>query len=142
MTIGRHGVLTPEQARDRARELLGAVASGEDPAQARAVAKSRPTVESLFLDFMSLHVEPKLKGNTALAYRSMLTRYVLPEWGSRTAEDLAKVDVMKLHAKLQGNKFVANRVLNHLSAMFSWAAGHAFVPEHCNPTIGSNATRS
>ena len=30
-TIGRHGVLTPEQARDRARKILGTVADGRDP---------------------------------------------------------------------------------------------------------------
>src|SRR5271156_1082578 len=32
VTIGRYGVLTVDEERNRAREILGAVASGEDPA--------------------------------------------------------------------------------------------------------------
>src|ERR1700724_2090269 len=33
--IGRHGVLTPDQARDRARRLLTEIADGGDPAARR-----------------------------------------------------------------------------------------------------------
>ena len=36
VTIGRHGALTPEQARNQAARLSGAIANGADPAVARA----------------------------------------------------------------------------------------------------------
>src|SRR6266542_4222875 len=32
LTLGRHGVLTPHEARNLAKQHLGAVAAGEDPA--------------------------------------------------------------------------------------------------------------
>src|SRR5712671_8144346 len=44
VTIGRHGAVTPAQARDEATRLLGAIAQGSDPAAARADARSAPTV--------------------------------------------------------------------------------------------------
>jgi hypothetical protein len=36
VTIGRHGALTPDQARKEAARLSGAIASGSDPAAVRA----------------------------------------------------------------------------------------------------------
>jgi hypothetical protein len=38
LVLGRHGVLTPEQARDIARQKLAAVARGEDPSADRRAA--------------------------------------------------------------------------------------------------------
>src|SRR4051794_14159551 len=35
ISIGRYGIVTPDQARRRARELLGAAARGDDPAGER-----------------------------------------------------------------------------------------------------------
>ena len=41
--IGRYGVLTPEQARDRARELLASASLGQDPGAARDKARTVPS---------------------------------------------------------------------------------------------------
>src|SRR5260370_30258665 len=47
LTIGRHGVLTPDEARKEARRLLAEVAKGQDPASARQRARHAPTVAAL-----------------------------------------------------------------------------------------------
>src|SRR5271157_6163546 len=36
MVLGRHGVLTPDEARAQAKTFLGAVAAGQDPAKERS----------------------------------------------------------------------------------------------------------
>ena len=36
MTVGRYGTLTPDEARSKARQILGAVATGHDPAGDRS----------------------------------------------------------------------------------------------------------
>ena len=46
-TIGRYGPLTPDQARTRAKEVLGQVALGQDPAVALAEARDAVTVAGL-----------------------------------------------------------------------------------------------
>src|SRR3974377_572251 len=47
MTLGKHGVLTAEQAKDRARKLLSGVAEGRDPAGEKAEARAAVTVAEL-----------------------------------------------------------------------------------------------
>jgi hypothetical protein len=44
MVVGRHGALTPEEARTLARKILGAVARGDDPAGLRSQARGAPTL--------------------------------------------------------------------------------------------------
>src|SRR4051794_14084177 len=44
LTLGRHGPLTPEQARARALAVLGSVANGEDPASVLAKSRAALTV--------------------------------------------------------------------------------------------------
>jgi hypothetical protein len=56
--IGRYGVLTPAEARGKARELLGAVASGGDPAAEIAQARGAVSVAERFL---ADEVAPKRK---------------------------------------------------------------------------------
>ena len=61
VTVGRHGAVTSEQARARARELLGAVAGGADPAAERDRRKGSPTVANVFEEFDRLHISVKLE---------------------------------------------------------------------------------
>ena len=84
--------------------------------------------------------EPKLKPNTAEAYGSTFNRYLLPKWGRRRAEDISKADLAKLHAGLAATKATANRVLNYLSAAYSWAGENGYVSAGYNPTKGMSGT--
>src|SRR5215472_5498647 len=61
VTIGRHGALTPEQARKEAARLSGAIASGGDPAAVRAAEKIAPTMTDLAERFLVEHVATKTK---------------------------------------------------------------------------------
>ena len=47
VVIGRHGPITPDQARRRAREILGRVALGDDPLAERARSRAMPTCAGL-----------------------------------------------------------------------------------------------
>jgi hypothetical protein len=44
LVLGQHGALTPQQARDIARQKLAAVARGEDPSAERHAARASMTV--------------------------------------------------------------------------------------------------
>jgi integrase len=136
VTIGRHGVVTADEARARAKEILGAVAIGADPAGERFRRKTSPTIAALFEDYDRLHISVKLKASTAISYRSLYRVYVEKEWGGQKAEDLSRRDVTRFHAKWAAHRTSANRVVSMLSAMFEWACEHGYLPEGTNPIRG------
>ena len=78
VTIGRHGALTPEQARKEAARLSGAIANGSDPAALRAAEKTAPTVAALAERFLAEHVATKTKPRTAAEYRRLIENIILP----------------------------------------------------------------
>ena len=61
LTIGRHGVLSPDEARKETRKLLGDVARGLDPAAARTTDREAPTVGELCDRYIEQHAEPHKK---------------------------------------------------------------------------------
>ena len=61
LVIGRHGAITPDEGRGRAKALLGAVAGGQDPAGDRTQIKTAVTVGALVELFLNEHVKTKRK---------------------------------------------------------------------------------
>jgi integrase len=134
MSVGRLGAVTPDEARQTARKLLGAAASGKDPAAEKKQRRGTLTVESLADRFLAEHIEPKRKPTTAALYRHAFRAYLVPELGRRSANDVARADLARLHHKLRGKPFLANRVLAVAGSMYSWAAEHGLCTEGLNPT--------
>ena len=133
-TIGRHGApWTPETARAEARRLLGAVASGADPAAERNARKSEPTVADLARRFIAEHAETKCKPGTAKEYRRQFETNILPALGSKRVADVTRADVAKLHHARRGTPTDANRTLGLLSVLFNWAERIGERPDGSNP---------
>ena len=76
VTVGRHGVLTADQARVKAKRLLGEVAAGRDPADARDKAKGSLTFAAAVNEFLEQHVGAKLKASTAGEYHRLIRLYL------------------------------------------------------------------
>ena len=53
LALGRVGVLTPDEARQRARKALGRVADGADPSATRNAARGAMTVADLCRDYLA-----------------------------------------------------------------------------------------
>ena len=53
-TVGRYGVLTPDEARKKAKAILGSVATGADPAGDLAARRREMTIAAL-IDFYEKH---------------------------------------------------------------------------------------
>jgi len=78
MTIGAYGPVTPEEARRRARIILGEVAAGHDPMNGVHDARRSPTVASLCDRFLAEHVDVHLKPSTARNYRATIRDVIVP----------------------------------------------------------------
>lgn len=132
LSIGRYGTLTVEQARQLAREALGGVAQGDDPARERSAAKDAPTVSSLGADYLD-DVRDRRKPTTAAEYGRLWAKHVAPALGSRRVADVTPADAGKLHRSLRGTPYLANRVLSLLGAFFAYAERQGERAKHTNP---------
>lgn len=133
VTLGQHGVLTPEEARVAARRLLGKVASGNDPAADRRAKAEAPTLGGLLDQFLDEHVAAKLKASTAGEYRRLARLYVTASLRRRPVGEVGRPEIAKLHLSLRDKPYQGNRTLALLSKFFNWCERHGLRETGTNP---------
>lgn len=101
LALGRHGPLTPEQARRLAREKLGAVAKGDDPAEERRAMREGLTVAEVCDWYLENARSGRLLGRrrrpispkTLDMDESRIERHIKPLLGTRSLHNLALWDI-------------------------------------------------
>jgi integrase len=132
VTIGRYGVLTPQQARDRAVKLLAEVGDGGDPAERRTLKREQSTVTEASTDYLA-EMAGKLKPRSAAEYRRVFAKYILPALGTKAVADVLPRDAAKLHHSLRETPYQANRVRDVLSTFLHWTEVHGHRARGTNP---------
>ena len=135
VTVGRHGVLNAEQARQRAALIIARVKAGESPAPEPLAAKrtTGPTLGALAERFLEEYAEVRYKPGTLAWTRSAVRRHIVPELGKLPVTAVERAQVLALHHRLHPTPSIANAVLRTLSLMYRLAADWGLVPEGCNP---------
>ncbi len=133
-TIGRYGVMTLEEARKEARDLLSASARGRDPRADRVKKKSDLTIEDLAKRYMSEHCEGRCKPSTIEAHRWLLGKFILPRIGRLKISEVSGSDIHRLHQNLKETPYNANRVLGLLRAMYGKADDWGLIQKGEIPT--------
>jgi len=133
ITLGHYGVLTPEEARQRARQVLAEVGRGSDPAERRDAAREAPTVKELAERYLAEHAEPKLKPRSVSENKRFLEQFILPAIGSRKVQAVTRADVARLHHSMHKTPYQANHVRALLSKMFNLAERWGLRPDGSNP---------
>lgn len=131
--LGRHGSITVDDGRKRAKEILGLVARGEDPGQRLAERRQSPTVADLAERFMSEHVLPRRKPKTAKDYRLCIRRIVDSSLGPKRVCDLEARHLIEFHSSMVQTPCLANRTLAVLSKMLNMAEKWGLRPRRSNP---------
>lgn len=101
ITLGKHGPLTPEEARRLAKVHLGDIASGGDPAEERKTRRSGMTMRELcdrYLDDCELGLVPgkrrmPKKASTIAADRSRIGAHIIPLLGTRLVKEIGRAEV-------------------------------------------------
>ncbi|MHA7826182.1 MAG: tyrosine-type recombinase/integrase [Roseovarius sp.] len=132
-TIGRHGVLTAEEARKEARRLLGSVAYGDDPSAEKQAKRRAPTVAGLCDRFLDEYVDQHCKPTTARDYRSIIRRFIRPRLGPLQIAEVTRADVVAFHHALRETPYQANRAASMLSKLFNLAEDWGLHPAGSNP---------
>lgn len=133
VAIGKHGTITVDQARTKARELFGRIARGDDPAQEIATYRKAPDVRTLGERFMKEHVHLRCKPTTQREYQRALDLYINPAFGNRKISDITRPDVAELHHKYRDRPYQANRTLGVISKMFNLAELWGLRADGSNP---------
>lgn len=133
VSLGRFGTVTPDEARGRARELLGTVAAGNNPSEDRRQERLTPTVASLCSRFLVEHVEQHCKPITIREYRRTIEKHIKPAIGAFRLSDISRADVSDLHHRMRATPYQANHALSVMSKMFNLAEIWGLKPDGSNP---------
>lgn len=133
ITIGRSNVVTPDQARTRAREILVDVGKGEDPLADRRAKRDGATMADLFDAYEKEHVAHHLSPRTAAEHKRLITKHLRPEFGALKVESFTTQDARRLHYAMRSTPRQANYALGILSKALSLAEDWGMRPEGRNP---------
>lgn len=133
--LGRLGPLSVEEARAEARKVLSRATLGEDVAQGRREDRAAETVEELATLFLEAR-GGKIKARTVAEYRRLFDVEITPKIGARSAREVSRRDVARLHHARREAPYVANRIVTLLGALYQWARTQEFVPADVHPTRG------
>lgn len=132
VTVGTHGAITTEQARDLAQQLLAAVARGEDPQADKFAFRGAPTMADLWARYETDHL-PTKKASSQRDDSQKWRDIIEPQFVRRKVNEIARSDVDKLHRQLIETPYQANRVLALLSKLFNLAEKWDMRPDGTNP---------
>jgi len=132
-TLGRHGEITPHEARTRALETLARARRGEDAAAERRGERKAPTVADLWARYRGEYVEVRLKRETQRRLLRLWPKHILPRLGRRKVADVSRSDVSKLMSEMASTPMEANAVRKALSASFNMAEVWGWRREGTNP---------
>ena len=115
LALGRVGVLTPDEARARARKALAEVAGGGDPSATRSAARGAMTVADLCMDYLAdaqkglvFGKRKRPKSETTLRTdRGRIERHIIPQLGALAVADVREADVRKFMHAVQTGKTAA-----------------------------------
>jgi len=133
LTIGSHGKITADQARDIAKGVAVEVAQGGDPARDRQSARTAPTMNEFLDRYLSDHVLRNNKPSTQVEVTRQIDANVRPTLGKLRVADVARADIAKLHSSMSDRPYAANRTLALLSMAFGLAEVWGFRPDNTNP---------
>ncbi|WIM10765.1 MAG: Integrase [Enhydrobacter sp.] len=106
LALGRVGVLTPEEARQRARKALLGVADGADPSAERKAQREDLTVSEAVDLYLAEGPadKPQKKASSWAIDASNLRRHALPLLGSRMVKALVPADIQRFQRDVTTGK--------------------------------------
>ena len=148
VTLGNLGPITCDEARSKAKALLGMTKDGKDPAEERDRKSAELTLGAVITRFETEHIDANTKEKTAAEYKRVLSLYVPAKLRHRKLSDITENDISRLRHEVgrdregadgkvvKGKPYQANRLVAVLSVLFNWAENLKLRP------VGSNPCRS
>jgi integrase len=133
LTVGRHGVLAPDEARSEARQRLAEAEKGGDPAEDKQTGRQAATFSDVAGRYMEQHANVKKKARSINEDQRLLDKIIKPVFGSRKVAAITRADIAKFHHRLRATPYQANRVLALLSKLFNLCEKWGLRKDGTNP---------
>ena len=135
--LGRTCDLTPDKARDMAREIFVRVSKGDDPLSELMDIKNAPTLLELRNKHVKEHSEVFKKANSQRSDKANWDNHIIPILGAKMpVRDIDQADILKLVGKLSDRRATANQVIALMSKAMNLAEVWKWRPKHSNPCHG------
>jgi integrase len=131
--VGVHGQITTEEARSLAKQRLGQIAQGEDPAEQKKETQNLSSMEDLANNYFERHGYKK-KAKSLQEDKKLLQNIILPALKQIKIQNVTRSDIEDFRKSLQKTPYQANRALALLSKMFTLAVSWEWRAD--NPVIG------
>ena len=140
VTLGKFGIIAPDQARRKAKAALAEMAEGVDPvAKKRAIKSKGLTLEAALEEYLAEN--SKLKDSTREDYRVRMKRY-LGDWMDRRVVDITRDDVKEKHREIgERSEAQANLSMRYFRAVINHVMDNHFDADD-NPIILHNPVRA
>ncbi len=132
MTIGTHGEVPLEQARDHAQQILAAVKRGEDPQGNKFALREAPRLNDVWTQFSKGELLTK-KPATIRDYESNWKNLIGPRLGKKLVAEITRADVDSFHRSLSKTPYRANRAVALLSKMMTLSETWEWRDQGSNP---------
>jgi integrase len=132
LTLGRYGVLTPQQAREKAVRALAEVSDGVDPVEERRTKRGVATLALASSEYLD-EAKSKIKLRTVAEYKRLFDRYILPALGRKLVTDITVRDVARLHNAHRETPYQANRIRDSLAILMHWCELRGYRDRNTNP---------
>ena len=130
ITIGRHGAITADEARQRAARIIARIKTWDDPGPP---ARTRVTVAELAERYLEEHVAIRCKPGTQVLYRAAVRQYIVPALGDSPVSAVRREQVAVLHHALRETPYAANRAVHLLARIVDVAEDEGLRPRGANP---------
>jgi integrase len=115
-TLGRYGVLTPEEARKEAKLALAEVVRGADPVESKKLARGAMRIEELCREYFEkaergliLTRRGEMKSKTTLySDKGRIERHIIKLVGKKTVKGFTSTDAKSLQRDIIGGKSAAD----------------------------------
>lgn len=139
VTIGHHGVFTPEQARNEAKGILGMLARGINPNDVEKAKKARSVTLAEVLTAY-LRARNSLKPRTVYDYQRFTKTY-FKDWQNKPLAEISKDMIQRKHRQIgERSEAQANMAMRYMRALFNFAMAQ-YEDSVGNPIIADNPVK-
>jgi integrase len=131
-TLGKVGVMSLADARDKCRAWDKAIKAGTDPRELERQKKEQEeetravTVAAVWADYARIHLSKKRSGRKTA---QDVERDVLPLWGTRPITEITRKDIRQLLDKLIARApHAAHHIFSALSGFLNWCVNREKIP--------------